>query len=72
VKESLEGEIMRPQSSIDVETLQSKDLGDEGNSSDDCAWSVDSAVTGEEEGEKAGDLNAPTDHGPSLVQEREQ
>lgn len=72
VKESLEGGIARPQSSTDERTSQGHDQGGEDSSSDDCAWSEDSAVAGEEEGEKAGDLKAPTDHGSSLVQECEQ
>jgi hypothetical protein len=72
VKESLEGDIVGPQSSTDEKTSQGHGQGGEDSSSDDCAWSEDSAVAGEEEGAKAADLKAPTDHGSSLVQECEQ
>jgi hypothetical protein len=72
VKESLEGSIGRPQSSTDERTSQGHNQGGEDSSSDDCAWSVDSAVAGDEEGEKARDLKAPTSHGSTLILEREQ
>jgi hypothetical protein len=51
VKESLEGGPVRPEFSTDKETPHGEDSGDEGNSSDDCAWSVDSGARGSGEGE---------------------
>jgi len=72
VRESLEGGAVRPESSTDKETLHGEDSGDEGNSSDDCAWSLDSGTRGGEEGERAEDGDASCDQEKSIVEDREQ
>jgi hypothetical protein len=72
VKESLEEDIMRPQPFTDERTLQGHGQGGEDSSFDDCAWSEDPVAAGDEEGEKVGDLKAPTGHGSSPVQECDQ
>ena len=72
VRESLEGGAVRPESSTDKETPQGEDSDDEGNSSDDCAWSVDSGTRGGEEGERAEDGDASCDQEKSIVEDREQ
>lgn len=52
------------------ETRQVEDLRDEGNSSDDCAWSVDSEIG--DVGEKAQDGVTFSDQGSDVARELEQ
>jgi hypothetical protein len=69
VRENLERGDARQESSTDRETPQGEDLGDEGNSSDDCAWSVDSGVRGSEEGERAEDGDVSYEQKKSIVED---
>jgi hypothetical protein len=61
-RENSGGESIRPQRPSEEENREAEDPGDEGNSSDDCAWSVDSGVGGGDEDEKAQDANASSKH----------
>lgn len=71
-RESSSGPPVRLQGSLEEETRQTEHTGDEGNSSDDCAWSVDSEVGGGDEETKVHDVNASSDHDSSAVGELEQ
>lgn len=72
VRESCSGEPVRPQRPSEEENREAEDPGDEGNSSDDCAWSLDSGVGGGDEDEKAEDANASSKHDRSVARELEQ
>lgn len=45
---------------------------DDGESSNDCAWSVDLEVEGGDEGERGKQINASSEHDSSFVKKREQ
>lgn len=70
VRESSSGELVRPQRSSDEETWQIEHSRDEGNSSDDCAWSVDSEIG--DAGEKAQDGTVFSDQDSSVAKEVDQ
>ena len=72
VRDSLEGEGVNDRGASKKETQRAGSVGDSSDSSDDCAWSVDSGVRGSEEGEKAQDINASPDHDSNAVKELEQ
>jgi hypothetical protein len=72
VREGLVGEAGNAQCPSAGATQRTESVGDEGDSYDDCAWSVDSAVgNGEERNEKR-DVIASCDRKTSLVQEPKQ
>lgn len=59
--------------SIDERVGQAQDPGNnDEESSDDCAWSVDLEVEGGDEGERGKQINASSEHDPSLGKKREQ
>ena len=72
VKETLSGEPVRPQRASEEGTRQAEDPGDEGGSSDDCAWSLDSGVEDGDEEEKVQQAHASSDHVSSVARELEQ
>lgn len=71
-REISSGESIRPQRPSEEENREAEDPGDEGNSSDDCAWSVDSGVGGGDEDEQAQDANTSSKHDRNVARELEQ
>ncbi|GAB7333579.1 hypothetical protein MBLNU13_g05151t1 [Cladosporium sp. NU13] len=71
VRESLSGEPVRPQRPSEEETQQAEHPGDQGGSSDDCAWSLDSGVGGGDGEEKAQHVNASSEHDWSIARQPE-
>lgn len=71
VRDRSEGETVNDLLSSDKETRRAESVGDEADSSDDCAWSVDSA-DGEERKDKEQDPNGSSDHDSSVARELEQ
>ena len=69
MRESSIGEPVKSQRPSE-ETRQAEQLGDEGNSSDDCAWSVNSEVG--DAGEKIQDGIVSSDQGSGVARELEQ
>lgn len=69
VRDSLEGDDVNDRGASNKETQRAGSVGDSSDSSDDCAWSVDSGVRGSEEGKKARDVNGSSDHDSNDVQE---
>lgn len=72
MSESSGGESVRPQGPSKEETQQAEKPGDEGNSSDDCAWSLDSEVGGGGDGEKAQGVDASSDQDSNVARDLEQ
>lgn len=72
VNEDSNGEPVKPQRLSEEENREVEGPGDEGDSSDDCAWSLDSGVGGGDEGEKAQDANASSKHDRNVAREFEQ
>lgn len=71
-RENSSGEPVGSQCPSGEETRQNEHSGDEGNSSDDCAWSVDSEVGGGDDEEKAQDANASSDQDSNVARELEE
>ena len=71
-RENSSGESIRPQRLSEEEKRETEDPGDEGDSSDDCAWSLDSGVGGGDEDENSQVANASSKHDRSVARELEQ
>ena len=72
VRESSSGEPVESQRPSEEDTQQAEDPDEEGNSSDDCAWSVDLEVGGGDEKGKAQDVNASSDQDSNVARDFEQ